>query len=142
MKNVRHVTPPKPARPPARAPGSRPTIPLLTRAIIRSRFPGDTGAARLRQLSLVILILAEYARRKPPTITSLAEQVDAPRPNVDALCNTLIARGILSKTHAPGYQPAGLGYAQSNHVLDVRPDAIEAFQKVHLRETKKRLDLD
>jgi DNA-binding IclR family transcriptional regulator len=115
---------------------------LLARAIIRSRFPGDTGAARLRQLAMVIH--SEHMRRAPPTVTSLAMLVESHRSLIDALISTLQERDLVSKTDALGYQPTGipLAYAQRNTVIDIRTDALEAFEAAHLRETEQKLVLD
>lgn len=116
---------------------------MLARAIIRSRFPGDTGSARLRQLATVTFILAEHKRGAPPTVTSLAILVDSHRSVLDDIVTALHQRGLVSRTDAPGYHPPDVpfAYAMHNTVLDVRTDAIEAFQDAHLRETGKPLDL-
>jgi DNA-binding IclR family transcriptional regulator len=116
---------------------------MLARAIIQSRFAGDTGSARFRQLAVVTLILAEHKRGRPPTVSSLAQLVDSHRSLINALINTLHARGLVLRTPAGGYQPAGTSFdsAQHNSVLDVRTDAIEAFSEAHLRETGRPLDL-
>ena len=90
-----------------------------------------------------MFILSEHKRGAPPTVTSLAVLVGSHRSILDDLVNTLQRRGLVSKTEAPGYQPPDVpfAYAQHNTVLDVRTDAIEAFQEAHLRDTGKPLDL-
>jgi hypothetical protein len=142
-KKVRYKATPEPLPPPPRAAGPRPPAHLLTQAIIQSRFPGDTGAARFRQVAVVMLILAEYRRGRPPTVTSLAQLVDSHRSLLNALVSTLCARGVISRTPAAGYQPAGTTYvyAQHNTVLDIRTDAIEALNEAHIEETGEPLDL-
>jgi hypothetical protein len=114
-----------------------PAVHLLSRAIMRSRFPGDTGVARYKHLAVVMLILAEHKRGEPPTAGSLARSVGTHRSQVDLIVKALHERGLISKTAAPGYQGA-----QHNTVLDIRPDAVHAFAKAHLAQTGKRLDLE
>ena len=110
---------------------------MLSRAIIRSRFPSDTGVARYKQLALVMLILAEHHRGEPPTAGSLARDVGTHRSQVDLIVKILYERGIISKTAAPGYRGA-----QHNTILEIKPNAIEALKKAHLSQTSKRLDLE
>jgi DNA-binding MarR family transcriptional regulator len=125
------------SRPPARPLQASLAVHLLSRAIMRSRFPGDTGVARYKHLALVMLILAEHKRGEPPTAGSLARSVGTHRSQVDLIVKALCERGLISKTAAPGYQGA-----QHNTILDISPDAIQAFKKAHLAQTGKRLDLE
>ena len=131
------MTKPPASRPPADPLQASPAVHLLTRAIMRSRFPGDSGVARYKHLALVMLILAEHKRGEPPTAGSLARSVGTHRSQVDLIVKALHERGLISKTAAPGYQGA-----QHNTILDVSPDAIRAFKKAHLAQTGKRLDLE
>lgn len=116
---------------------TRPAIHLLARAIIKSRFEGDTGAARYKQLAFVTFILAEHKRGEPPTAGSLARLVGTHRSQIDLIATLLQERGLISKTNAPGYQGA-----QHNKILDIRPDAIEAYKKAHLDQTGALLNLE
>jgi hypothetical protein len=116
---------------------ARPPIQLLARAIIKSRFEGDTGAARYKQLAFVTFILAEHRRGEPPTAGSLAQLVGTHRSQIDLIATLLQERGLISKTSAPGYKGA-----QHNTILDVRPDAIQAYKRAHLDQTGIPLDLE
>jgi predicted transcriptional regulator len=84
-----------------------------------------------------MLILAENKRSEPPTAGSLARSVGTHRSQVDLIVKALHERGLISKKAAPGYQGA-----QHNTILGIAPDAIRAFQKAHLAQTGKRLDLE
>jgi len=68
---VEHDTPTLAARA-APSPTSPVDIIALTRAILASRFPEDTGSARFRQLAFVHLVISETLRGHRPTATSLA----------------------------------------------------------------------
>jgi hypothetical protein len=102
----------------------------LTRAILASRFPDDTGSARFRQLAFVHLVAAETARGERPTATTLALVSGSHKSQMDLLAKVLVSRGVIAKTHAPGLKGAAAA-----KVLAIAADAIEALQKAHLAAT-------
>ena len=73
-----------------------PSVHMLSRAIIRSRFPSDTGVARYKQLALVMLILAEHHRGEPPTAGSLARDVGTHRSQVDLIVKIFWVHGFFT----------------------------------------------
>ena len=102
----------------------------LTRAILGSRFPDDTGSARFRQLAFVHLVAAETMRGERPTSTTLAAISGSHKSQMDLLAKVLSSRGVIVKTHAPGLKGAAAA-----KVLAIAGDAIEALQKAHVAAT-------
>lgn len=102
----------------------------LTRAILASRFPGDTGSARFRQLAFAHLIIAETMRGNRPTATSLAATAGSHKSQMDLLAKVLVSRGVIVKTHVPG-----LNGAPAAKVLALAPHPIQALQAAHVAAT-------
>lgn len=112
-----------------------PTLPVdvveLTRAILASRFPGDTGSARFRQLAFVHLVISETLRGHRPTATSLAVIAGSHKSQLDLLAKSLVTRGVIVKTHVPGLKGAPAAKA-----LAISPRALEALQAAHVAATR------
>lgn len=102
----------------------------LTRAILASRFPEDTGAARFRQLAFVHLVAAETMRGERPTSTSLATISGSHKSQMDLLAKVLVERGVIVKTHAPGLKGAAAA-----KTLALAADAVRALKKAHIAVT-------
>ena len=108
----------------------------LTEAILASRFPGDTGSTRFRQLAFVHLVIAETMRGNRPTATSLAALSGSHKSQIDLLAKSLVSRGVVAKTHVPG-----LNGAPAAKVLTVVPNPIEALQNAHVAATSAAIVL-
>jgi hypothetical protein len=102
----------------------------ITHAILASRFPDDTMSARFRQVALINIIAAETARGSTTTANVIAAITDGEAGQIRLLARLLTKRGILSMQGA-----AGVGSGTYAKILVIRPDALEAFAKVHLDET-------
>jgi pyridoxine/pyridoxamine 5'-phosphate oxidase len=102
----------------------------LTRAILASRFPDETGSARFRQLAFVHLVAAETMRGNRPTATTLAIVAGSHKSQMDLLSKVLVARGVIVKTHAPG-----LKGAPTAKILTIAMDAVQSLQKAHVAAT-------
>jgi len=102
----------------------------LTRAILASRFPSDTGSARFRQLAFVHLVISETMRGNRPTATRLAEIVGSHKSQLDLLAKVLVSRGVVVRTHVPG-----LNGAPAAKALALAPRAVDALQAAHKAAT-------
>lgn len=114
----------------SRHPGAKSDISMLCKMISLSRFKGDTGAARYRQIAFVQLIADEINSGHRPTIRTMARTVNSTDSQIELLYKQLEVRGILGRTLVPGV--AG---APSGKVIYIRNDAVEAFNAAHLEET-------
>ncbi|OLP59663.1 hypothetical protein BJF93_11385 [Xaviernesmea oryzae] len=99
-------------------------------AIVSSRFPEDTGAARMRQAAMVVTVATEIAAGRKPTATSLAQITGNQASSLVMLSSLLEDRGILRKV-----QTAGVGVGRSAKVFEIRPDAVDAINAAHLAQT-------
>ena len=130
-----HDRPTLPATP-APNPVSPVDIVELTRAILASRFPGDTGSARFRQLAFMQLLVSETLRGHRPTATSLAVIAGSHKSQLDLLAKSLVARGVVVKTHVPG-----LNGAPAAKAFAVSPRAIDALQAAHVAATGTAIEV-
>ena len=112
-------------------------IVTLTQAILASRFPGDTGAARFRQLAFIHLIHAETLRGNRPTGAHLARLSGSQPSQMDKLARTLRERGVIESTHAPGQNGAPWG-----KILSIRLDAVKGIRKAHKAATGEDIGFD
>jgi hypothetical protein len=135
---VATVDAPKAARMETPLPTSIAKIELadLTKALLSSRFPGDTGAARFRQLAFVHLVATETMRGHRPTATTLAEISGSHKSQMDLLAKLLVERGVIMKTHAPGLSGAAAG-----KILSLAEDPIAGLQKAHKAATGSKIKL-
>ena len=108
----------------------------LTRAILASRFPDDTGAARFRQLAFVHLVAVESMRGNRPTATSLSATAGSHKSQMDILAKILVSRGVIVKVPAPGLKGAATA-----KILSFSKDPIAALQKAHREATGKPIEL-
>jgi len=109
----------------------------LTQTILASRFPGDTGAARFRQLAFIHLIYAETLRGHRPTAAHLARLSGSQPSQMDRLASIFRERGVIESTHAPGQNGAPWG-----KILSIRPDAVDAIRRAHLAATGEQIVVD
>jgi predicted transcriptional regulator len=77
---------------------ARRLIRMLIERIIRETFPGETGAARLQQLGLFVLIFAYETEKEPVTATLLSELTGQSRNRVYKQLEKLDDVGVLKKT--------------------------------------------
>jgi hypothetical protein len=122
------------AAPPAPSSTSPVDIIELTRAILASRFPEDTGSARLRQLAFVHLIVSETLRGHRPTATSLAVIAGSHKSQLDLLAKILVTRGVIAKVHVPG-----LNGAPAAKALGLSPKPVDALQAAHVAATRSAI---
>lgn len=100
---------------------------MLPRMILQSRFKGDTGAARYRQIAFVTMVDAEIALGRRPIARSLALSVDSQPTQLELLAKLMEARGIVKRIVLPGVH-----HTKSGKALVIRDDAIEAFNRAHI----------
>lgn len=106
----------------------------LSDMILRSRFEGDTGPARFRQLAFVNIINAELQRGNRPIARSIALNVDSYPTQIETLAKIMEARGVIRRITLPG-----VTYSRAGKVLVIRDDAVEAFEAIHQREVGSSL---
>lgn len=126
----------RPAMPVAAAAPALPSIAALSQAILASRFPDDTGAARFRQLAFVHLIHAETLRDSKPTPALLAKLSGSHQSQMQELARVLGDRGVVVRSHQPNVHGAAYG-----KVLAIDSNAIENLKAAHLAATGAPLDL-
>jgi hypothetical protein len=102
----------------------------LFSAILASRFPEDTGAARMRQFAFVQIVADHNARGEAPTSTEMAAFTGGHRAQMDLLSKQLQARGVITRKHAPGHRGA-----KSAKLLFIADDALEQMNEAHIKET-------
>ncbi|MPR08846.1 hypothetical protein [Microvirga tunisiensis] len=115
--------------PPATASLEVPAEALL-QAILASRFPSDTGAARLRQFAFVQIVAERNAKGQAPTSTEMAGLTGAFRAQMDLLSKQLAERGLITRKHAPNHRGA-----RSAKLLMIADNALEHFNQAHIAET-------
>ncbi|MEA2879169.1 MAG: hypothetical protein QOF14_4365 [Hyphomicrobiales bacterium] len=76
----------------------RQLVRMFIERIVRETFPGETGAARLQQLGLFVLIFAYESEGKPVTATLLSELTGQSRNRVYKQLEKLDEIGIIQKT--------------------------------------------
>lgn len=101
----------------------------LTEMVLYSRFPGDTGAARFRQIAFINMIDAELARGNRPIARSMAISVDSHPTQIEQLAKIMEARGVIKRIALPG-----VTHSRAGKVLTIRDDAIEALEAAHQSE--------
>jgi DNA-binding MarR family transcriptional regulator len=107
----------------------------LLQAILASRFPGDTGALRLRQFAFVQIVADQNARGRAPTATEMAVLTGAFRSQMDLLSKQLVERGLITRKHAPGHKGA-----KSAKLLMIADNALEQFNQAHIAETGEPIE--
>lgn len=73
-------------------------IRMFIERIVRETFPGETGAARLQQLGLFVLIFAYESEDEPVTATLLSELTGQSRNRVYKQLEKLDKIGIIKRT--------------------------------------------
>jgi DNA-binding MarR family transcriptional regulator len=107
----------------------------LLQAILASRFPTDTGAARLRQFAFVQIVAEQNAKGQAPTSTEMAGLTGAFRAQMDLLSKQLVERGLIQRKHASNHKGA-----KSAKLLMIAENALEQFNQAHLAETGEPIE--
>jgi predicted transcriptional regulator len=92
---------------------ARRLIRMFIERIIRETFPGETGAARLQQLGLFVLIFAYESEGEPVTATFLSELTGQSRNRVYKQLEKLDEIGIIQKTEILSRHGRGRTYQLS-----------------------------
>jgi hypothetical protein len=107
----------------------------LLQAILASRFPSDTGAARLRQFAFVQIVAEQNAKGQAPTSTAMAGLTGAFRSQMDLLSKQLVERGLIVRKHASNHKGA-----KSAKLLMIADNALEQFNQAHIAESGKPIE--
>jgi hypothetical protein len=107
----------------------------LLQAILASRFPEDTGAARLRQAAFVQLVAKHNARGEAPSSTDLAAETGGFRSQMDLLAKQLMGRGVITRKHASGHKGA-----RSAKLLMIAENALEGLNEAHIAATGEPIE--
>ncbi len=91
----------------------RQLVRMFIERIIRETFPGETGAARLQQLGLFVLIFAYEIEAEPVTATLLSELTGQSRNRVYKQLEKLDEVGIIQKTEILSKHGRGRTYKLS-----------------------------
>ena len=116
-----------PAAPTSSASGS---IDDLCRAILRSRFPEDNGAARMRQCAMVTAIAVETGAGQMPNASTLARLTGCHPSQIMLLAQALEDRNVLLRIHTPNVKRG-----RAAKMLQIRADAVAELDKVHIQST-------
>jgi predicted transcriptional regulator len=92
---------------------ARRLIRMFTERIIRETFSGETGAARLQQLGLFVLIFAYESEGEPVTATFLSELTGQSRNRVYKQLEKLDEIGIIQRTEILSRHGRGRTYQLS-----------------------------
>lgn len=123
--------------PPSRKPPERTKLSELCDLILWSRFPGETGAHRFRQIALLTTLAHEHELGKKPTASSVARMIDSHSSQIDLLAKLLEKRGVIDRVHTPSVRPG----AHFGKVLYIRPDAADNLKKAHISEASVPLEV-
>jgi hypothetical protein len=127
------ITLPSPA---SREPPEKTKLVELCDLILWSRFPGETGAHRFRQIALLTTLAHEHELGKKPTASSVARMVDSHASQIDLMAKLLEKRGVIERVHTPSIRPGVYG-----KVLYIKPDSAISLKKAHLLETNSPLEV-
>lgn len=103
-------------------------------ALITSRFDGDTGIRRARQISLIAQINQMVRNGEEATAAILAERLASNKSVIESLARDLHGRGALLRVAGSGRNSLGRAYR-----LSIAPDAVNALAAAHVRETGRHL---
>lgn len=110
-------------------------LPALFLAIFGSRFPGDNGAERFRQVAVVAAIFAETAAGRKPTATTITQLCDQHVTKVSSLAKKLKERGVIEIKHTHSTRKG-----MASKVYYLLPDAVDRIRSVHLDLTGREID--
>ena len=102
----------------------------LSDIIFRSRFPGDTGSSRMRQVGLVNLIDAQLLTGQRPIARTMAQLIGCHPTQIEALSKLMESRGVIRRIRLPG-----VTHPKAGKVLTITDDAVAALDDAHQRET-------
>jgi hypothetical protein len=107
----------------------------LLKAILASRFPADTGAARLRQFAFVQILAEHNARGEGLSSTELATLTGGFRSQMDLMAKLLMSRGVVTRKHATGHKGA-----KNVKLLMITKDALKNLNEAHIAETGEQIE--
>ncbi|NTG30094.1 hypothetical protein G6L08_23390 [Agrobacterium rhizogenes] len=107
----------------------------LVYVILASRFPGDTGSTRLRQVGFLAAVAAEIAAGRKPTASSIANCTDNHVSQITGLAKTMKDRGVIDVRSAPSVRKG-----KAAKIFSIRPDALKAIRAAHLEVTGQVID--
>ncbi|MFK0167046.1 hypothetical protein [Rhizobium sp. NPDC090279] len=107
----------------------------LFQAVLSSRFPDETGSARLRQVGFLAAIATEIEAGQKPTASSIANRTDNHVSQITMLAKTMNERGVIDIRHAPSVRKG-----KAAKIFSIRSDAIKALHAAHLEATGKAID--
>ncbi len=107
----------------------------LLKAILASRFPADTGAARLRQFAFVQILAEHNARGEGLSSTELATLTGGFRSQMDLMAKLLMGRGVVTRKHATGHKGA-----KNVKLLMITKDALKNLNDAHIAETGEPIE--
>ncbi|WFU07343.1 hypothetical protein QA648_36285 (plasmid) [Rhizobium sp. CB3171] len=99
-------------------------------AILASRFPDDTGSARLRQVGFLGAVAAEIAAGRKPSASLIANCTDNQVSQIATLAKTLNERGVIDIRHAPS-----VSKGKAAKIFSIRADAVKGIHTAHLEAT-------
>jgi hypothetical protein len=102
----------------------------LCRAILRSRFPDDNGAARMRQCAMVTAIAVEADAGHMPSVSTIARLTGNHPSQIMLLAQVLEDRNVLLRIHTPNVKKG-----RAAKMLQIRADAVAELDKVHIKAT-------
>ncbi len=100
----------------------------LCRAILRSRFPQDNGAARMRQCAMVTALTVEAADGHMPSVSSIAKLTGNHPSQIMLLAQVLEDRNVLLRIHTPNVKKG-----RAAKLLQIRADAVAGLDEAHVK---------
>lgn len=103
--------------------------------VLASRFPGDTGATRLRQVGFLAAVAAEVAAGRKPTASSIANCSDNHVSQITGLAKTMKERGVIDVRSASSVRKG-----KAAKIFSIRQDALKALHAAHVEVTGQAID--
>jgi hypothetical protein len=113
---------------------SKSSVDDLCRAILGSRFPDDSGAARMRQCAMVTVIAVEAAAGHMPSVSTIARLTGSHPSQIMLLAQALEDRKVLLRIHTPNVKKG-----RAAKILQIRADAVAEFDKIHVKVTGRSI---
>ena len=103
--------------------------------VLASRFPGDTGSTRLRQVGFLAAVAAEIAAGRKPTASSIANCSDNHVSQITGLAKTMKERGVIDVRSASSVRKG-----KAAKIFSIRQDALKALHAAHVEVTGQAID--
>ncbi|MBZ5763355.1 hypothetical protein LAV84_27965 [Rhizobium sp. VS19-DR104.2] len=103
--------------------------------VLASRFPGDTGSTRLRQVGFLAAVAAEVAAGRKPTASSIANCSDNHVSQITGLAKTMKERGVIDVRSASSVRKG-----KAAKIFSIRQDALKALHAAHVEVTGQAID--